>query len=121
MDKRIINCITCKHWVSQDSFGAYYNCELTPLRPESNLIRECENYEEKMNDISQTQQTLDQMTEQNKHIKRDYDNTIEIEEDYLVELLETINNLCEANKILQDKFELSQKLVSVLQEKLRLF
>ena len=72
-----------------------------------------------MNEIAKTQQTLDQMAEQNKHIKRDYDNTIEIEEDYLVELLETINSLCEANKILQDKFELSQKLVSVLQEKLR--
>lgn len=75
----------------------------------------------KMDNIAQTQQTLDQMAEQNKHIKRNYDNTIEIEEDYLVELLETINNLCEANKVLQDKFELSQKLVSVLQEKLRLF
>jgi len=74
-----------------------------------------------MNNIAKTQQTLDQMAEQNKHIKRNYDNTIEIEEDYLRELLETVNNLCEANKILQDKFELSQKLVSVLQEKLRLF
>jgi regulator of sigma D len=74
-----------------------------------------------INNIVKTQQTLDQMAEQNKHIKRNYDNTIEIEEDYLVELLETINNLCEANKVLQDKFELSQKLVSVLQEKLRLF
>lgn len=74
-----------------------------------------------INNIVKTQQALDQMTEQNKHIKRNYDNTIEIEEDYLVELLETINSLCEANKILQDKFELSQKLVSVLQEKLRLF
>ena len=74
-----------------------------------------------MDNIAQTQQVLDQMAEQNKHIKRNYDNTIEIEEDYLVELLETINNLCEANKILQDKFELSQKLVGVLQEKLRLF
>ena len=120
MDKRIINCVTCKHWVSQDSFGAYYNCELTPLRPESNVIRECENYEEKVNNIAQTQQTLDQMTESNKHLKSE-SNVIEIEEDYLVELLETINNLCEANKILQDKFELSQKLLSVLQEKLRLF
>lgn len=74
-----------------------------------------------MNNIAQPQQALDQMAENNKHIKRNYDNTIEIEEDYLVELLETINNLCEANKILQDKFELSQKLVGVLQEKLRLF
>lgn len=74
-----------------------------------------------MNNISQTQQALDQMVENNKHIKRNYDNTIEIEEDYLVELLETINDLCEANKVLQDKFELSQKLISVLQEKLRLF
>ena len=74
-----------------------------------------------MNNIAQTQQALDQMAEQNKHIKRNYDNIIEIEEDYLVELLETIDSLCEANKILQDKFELSQKLVSVLQEKLRLF
>lgn len=74
-----------------------------------------------INNIAQTQQALDQMAEKNKHIKRNYDNTIEIEEDYLVELLETINNLCEANKILQDKFELSQKLISVLQEKLRLF
>lgn len=73
----------------------------------------------KMNDIAKTQQTLDQIAENNKHIKRNYDNTIEIEEDYLVELLETINNLCETNKILQDKFELSQKLASVLQEKLR--
>lgn len=74
-----------------------------------------------INNIAKTQQTLDQVAENNKHIKRNYDNTIEIEEDYLVELLETINNLCEANKILQDKFELSQKLVGVLQEKLRLF
>ena len=74
-----------------------------------------------MNNIAKTQQALDQMAEQNKHIKRNYDNTIEIEDDYLVELLETINNLCEANKILQDKFELSQKLISVLQEKFRLF
>ena len=72
-----------------------------------------------MNNIPQTQQALDQMAEQNKHIKRNYDNTIEIEEDYLVELLETINSLCEANKILQDKFELSQKLVSVLQDSLK--
>lgn len=74
-----------------------------------------------MNNIAKTQQILDQMTEQNKHIKRNYDDTIEIEEDYLVELLETINNLCEANKVFQDKFELSQKLVSVLQEKLKKF
>lgn len=73
-----------------------------------------------MNNIQQKQQVLDKMAESNKHLKREC-NTIEIEEDYLVELLETINNLCEANKILQDKFELSQKLVSVLQEKLRLF
>ena len=72
-----------------------------------------------INNIAKTQQTLEQMAEQNKHIKRNYDNTIEIEEDSLVELLETINSLCEANKILQDKFELSQKLVSVLQEKLK--
>ena len=71
-----------------------------------------------MNNIPQTQQTLDQMTENNKHLKSE-SNVIEIEEDYLVELLETINNLCEANKILQDKFELSQKLVAVLQEKLK--
>ena len=75
----------------------------------------------KMDNIAQTQQALDQMAEQNKHIKRNYDNTIEIEEDYLVELLEKLNSLCEANKILQDKFEVSQKLVSVLQEKLYLF
>ena len=73
-----------------------------------------------MNNIAQTQQTLDQMAENNKHLKSE-GNTIEIEEDYLRELLETINNLCEANKVLQDKFELSQKLVSVLQEKLRKF
>ena len=73
-----------------------------------------------MDNIAQTQQTLDQMTENNKHLKSE-SNTIEIEEDYLVELLETINNLCEANKTLQDKFELSQKLVGVLQEKLCLF
>lgn len=71
-----------------------------------------------MNEIAKTQQILDQIAEQNKHIKRNYDNTIEIEEDYLRELLETINNLCEANKILQDQFELSQKLISVLQDKL---
>lgn len=75
----------------------------------------------RMNEIAKTQQTLDQIAENNKHIKRNYDDTIEIEEDYLKELLETINNLCEANKILQDKFELSQKLVSVLQEKLKKF
>lgn len=74
-----------------------------------------------MDNIAQNQQALDQMAENNKHITSDYDNTIEIEEDYLRELLETINSLCEANKILQDKFELSQKLVGVLQEKLRLF
>ncbi len=74
-----------------------------------------------MNEIAKTQQTLDQIAENNKHIKRNYDNTIEIEEDYLVELLETINNLCEANKVLQDKFELSQKLIGVLQEKLKNF
>ena len=73
-----------------------------------------------INNIVKTQQNLDQMAENNKHLKSE-SNSIEIEEDYLVELLETINNLCEANKILQDKFELSQKLVSVLQEKLRLF
>lgn len=72
-----------------------------------------------MNKIAKTQQTLNQIAENNKHIKRNYDDTIEIEEDYLRELLETINSLCEANKILQDKFELSQKLVSVLQDKLR--
>lgn len=36
-----------------------------------------------MNEIAKTQQTLDQMAEQNKHIKRDYDNTIEIEEEYI--------------------------------------
>lgn len=71
-----------------------------------------------MNNIAQTQQTLDQMAENNKHLKSE-SNIIEIEEDYLVELLETINNLCEANKILQDKFELSQKLVGVLQENLK--
>ncbi len=72
-----------------------------------------------MYNIAKTQQVLDQMAEQNKHIKRNYDDTIEIEEDYLIELLETINNLCEVNKILQDQFELSQKLISVLQDKLR--
>ena len=72
-----------------------------------------------MNEIAKTQQTLDQIAENNKHIKRNYDNTIEIEEDYLRELLETINNLCKVNKTLQDQFELSQKLVSVLQDKLR--
>ena len=82
------------------------------------------NYFEVKEDIeshikAKTQQTLDQIAEKNKHIKRNYDDTIEIEEDYLRELLETINNLCEANKILQDQFELSQKLVSVLQDKLR--
>ena len=71
-----------------------------------------------MDNIAQTQQVLDQMAESNKHLKSE-SNTIEIEEDYLVELLETINNLCEANKVLQHKFELSQKLVGVLQEKLR--
>ena len=120
MYKRIINCITCKHWVSQDSFGAYYNCELTPLRPESNVFRKCENYEEKVNNKAQNQQALDQMAENNKHLKNE-GNSIEIEEDYLVELIETINNLCEANKVLQDKFELSQKLVGVLQEKLKNF
>ena len=59
-----------------------------------------------MNEIAKTQQTLDQIAENNKHIKRIYDDTIEIEEDYLRELLETINNLCEANKTLQDQFEL---------------
>ena len=73
-----------------------------------------------MDNIAQTQQALDQMAEKNKHLKSE-SNTIEIEEDYLVELLETINNLCEANKVLQDKFELSQKLVGVLQEKLKNF
>lgn len=73
----------------------------------------------RMNEIAKTQQTLEQIAKNNKHIKRNYDDTIEIEEDYLVELLETINSLCEANKVLQDKFELSQKLVSVLQDKLR--
>jgi regulator of sigma D len=72
-----------------------------------------------MNEIAKTQQTLDQIAENNKHIKRNYDDTIEIEEDYLRELLETINNLCKVNKTLQDQFELSQKLVSVLQDKLR--
>lgn len=72
-----------------------------------------------MNEIAKTQQTLDQIAENNKHIKRNYDDTIEIEEDYLKELLETINNLCKVNKTLQDQFELSQKLVSVLQDKLR--
>ena len=73
-----------------------------------------------INNIAKTQQALDQMAEKNKHLKSE-SNTIEIEEYYLVELLETINSLCEANKILQDKFGLSQKLVGVLQEKLRLF
>ena len=72
-----------------------------------------------MNEIAKTQQTLEQIAENNKHIKRNYDDTIEIEEDYLRELLETINNLCKVNKTLQDQFELSQKLVSVLQDKLR--
>ena len=72
-----------------------------------------------MNEIAKTQQTLDQIAENNKHIKRNYDDTIEIEEDYLRELLETINNLCKVNKTLQNQFELSQKLVSVLQDKLR--
>lgn len=72
-----------------------------------------------INNIAKTQQTLDQIAENNKHIKRNYDNTIEIEEDYFVELLETINSLCEVNKILQDKFELSQKLVSMLQDSLK--
>lgn len=72
-----------------------------------------------MNEIAKTQQTLDQIAENNKHIKRNYDDTIEIEEDYLRELLETINNLCKVNKTLQDQFELSQKLISVLQDKLR--
>ena len=72
-----------------------------------------------MNEIAKTQQTLNQIAENNKHIKRNYDDTIEIEEDYLRELLETINNLCKVNKTLQDQFELSQKLVSVLQDKLR--
>lgn len=72
-----------------------------------------------MNEIAKTQQTLDQIAENNKHIKRNYDDTIEIEEDFLRELLETINNLCKVNKTLQDQFELSQKLVSVLQDKLR--
>lgn len=75
-----------------------------------------------INNIVKTQQTLDQMAENNKHLKSESESeNIEVEEDYLVEVLETINSLCEANKILQDKFELSQKLVSVLQEKLRLF
>ena len=73
-----------------------------------------------MDNIAKTQQALDQMAENNKHLKSE-SNVIEIEEDYLVELLETINNLCEANKVLQDKFELSQKLVGVLQEKLKKF
>ena len=72
-----------------------------------------------MNEIAKMQQTLDQIAENNKHIKRNYDDTIEIEEDYLRELLETINNLCKVNKTLQDQFELLQKLVSVLQDKLR--
>lgn len=72
-----------------------------------------------MNEIAKMQQTLDQIAENNKHIKRNYDDTIEIEEDYLRELLETINNLSKINKTLQDQFELSQKLVSVLQDKLR--
>ena len=72
-----------------------------------------------MNKIAKTQQTLDQIAENNKHIKRNYDDTIEIEEDYIRELIETINNLCKVNKTLQDQFELSQKLVSVLQDKLR--
>lgn len=72
-----------------------------------------------MNNIAKTQQTLNQIAENNKHIKRNYDDIIEIEENYLRELLETINNLCEVNKILQDKFELSQKLINVLQEKLK--
>ena len=71
-----------------------------------------------MNNIVKTQQILDQISEKNKHLKSENE-TIEIEEDYLVELLEIINNLCEVNKILQDKFELSQKLISVLQEKLK--
>ena len=71
-----------------------------------------------MNNIAKIQQALDQMAESNKHLKSE-SNTIEIEEDYLVELLETINNLYEANKILQDKFELSQKLVGVLQDSLK--
>ena len=71
-----------------------------------------------MNNIVKTQQILDQISEKNKHLKSENE-TIEIEEDYLIELLETINNLCEVNKILQDEFELSQKLISVLQEKLK--
>lgn len=71
-----------------------------------------------MNNIVKTQQILDQISEKNKHLKSENE-VIEIEEDYLVELLETINNLCEVNKILQDKFELSQKLIGVLQEKLK--
>lgn len=71
-----------------------------------------------MNNIIKTQQILDQIAENNKHLKSESE-TIEIEEDYFVELLETINNLCEVNKILQDKLELSQKLVNVLQEKLQ--
>lgn len=71
-----------------------------------------------MNNIIKTQQILDQMAENNKHLKNE-SKTIEIEEDYFVELLKTINNLCEVNKIIQDKFELSQKLVNVLQEKLK--
>lgn len=71
-----------------------------------------------MNNIVKTQQILDQISEKNKHLKSENE-TIEIEENYLVELLETINNLCEVNKILQDKLELSQKLANVLQEKLK--
>ena len=71
-----------------------------------------------MNNIVKTQQILDQISEKNKHLKSENE-TIEIEEDYLIELLEIINNLCEVNKILQDKFELSQKLIGMLQEKLK--
>lgn len=71
-----------------------------------------------INNIVKTQQTLDEIAENNKHLKSE-SNTIEIEEDYLIEMLETIDKLCEANKILKDKFELSQKLIDVLQDSLK--
>lgn len=71
-----------------------------------------------MDNIAKIQQNLDQIAENNKHLKSE-SNTIEVEEDYLIEMLETIDKLCEANKILKDKFELSQKLVDVLQDSLK--
>lgn len=43
---------------------------------------------------------------------------IEVEEDYLIEMVETINKLCEANKVYKDQIELLNKLVDVLRERL---